>query len=117
MYALGLDLISTVSSIIPGVGSVASVGTGLAGTIASAISDFNNDSVSGWEATGNLLFGLGMDALGIIPVAGTAAKAGKVVKALKVALPVLASLPAVSRHSEIIASAEKMCTDWDSMTN
>ena len=117
MYALGLDLISTVSSIIPGVGSVASVGTGLAGTIASAISDFNNDSVSGWEATGNLLFGLGMDALGIIPVAGTAAKAGKVVKTLKVALPILASLPAVSRHSEIIASAEKMCTDWDSMTN
>jgi hypothetical protein len=97
---------------------VASVGTGVAGTIASAISDFNNDSVSGWEATGNLLFGLGMDALGIIPVAGTAAKAGKVVKTLKKALPILAvSIPALSRMPEVVASATKMCTDWDSMTN
>ena len=117
MYALGADLFSVVSSILPGIGSVASLSSGLAGTVLSAISDFNNDSVSAWEATGNLLFGLGMDALGIIPVAGTAAKSGKVIKTLKVALPMLASLPALSRRSEIIASAEKMCTDWDSMTN
>lgn len=58
-------------------------GIGLAGSAAQAYSDYNNPNITAGEATWNMLGNLGLDAISLIPFAGTAATASKAVKAAK----------------------------------
>ena len=58
-------------------------GIGLAGSAAQAYSDYNNPNLTAGEATWNMLGNLGLDAISLIPFAGTAATASKAVKAAK----------------------------------
>ena len=58
-------------------------GIGLAGSAAQAYSDYNNPNLTAGEATWNILGNLGLDAISLIPFAGTAATASKTVKAAK----------------------------------
>ena len=58
-------------------------GIGLAGSAAQAYSDYNNPNLTTGEATWNMLGNLGLDAISLIPFAGTAATASKAVKAAK----------------------------------
>lgn len=58
-------------------------GLGLAGSAAQAYSDYNNPNLTAGEATWNMLGNLGLDAVSLIPFAGTAATASKAVKAAK----------------------------------
>lgn len=58
-------------------------GLGLAGSAAQAYSDYNNPNLTAGEVTWNMLGNLGLDAISLIPFAGTAATASKAVKAAK----------------------------------
>lgn len=58
-------------------------GIGLAGSAAQAYSDYNNPNLTAGEATWNMLGNLGLDAISLVPFAGTAATASKAVKAAK----------------------------------
>ena len=58
-------------------------GIGLAGSAAQAYSDYNNPNLTAGEATWNMLGNLGLDAISLIPFAGTAATASKAVKAAR----------------------------------
>ena len=58
-------------------------GIGLAGSAAQAYSDYNNPNLTTGEATWNMLGNLGLDAISLIPFAGTAATASKAVKAAR----------------------------------
>ena len=75
-----LDLTSMISANVPGWGTVASAGTGIASTLWTGIRDWENAGMkSGLKTLG---MGLSADALGLIPGWGTSAKLGKIAKGL-----------------------------------
>lgn len=80
---IGADVLSTIASFVPGYGTLASAGLGVASTIGNLGADIADESVSGWQAAGNAALGLGMDLVGLIPGLGVGAKAGKIAKMIK----------------------------------
>lgn len=87
VYALLLDAGSLLASVFPGVGNVIGGLAGFGGSTATLIGDLQDGF--DWSDVGNFAFGLGMDALGLIPVAGAAAKMGKTAKTIAKALPII----------------------------
>lgn len=83
MTAIGIDLASAVAS-FTGVGSIVGGIGGVAGTLTAFGADWADDSVSAGDMFKNLGVGLGLSAIGFIPVVGGAGKfanaIGKVVK-------------------------------------
>lgn len=73
MASIAVDLGSAVAS-FTGVGSVAGGVGGLAGTALSTYADWNDDAVTKTELVKNTLLGLGLSAIGFIPVVGGAGK-------------------------------------------
>ena len=75
-----LDLTSMLSANVPGWGTVASAGTGIASTLWTGIRDWEHAGMkSGLKTLG---MGLAADTLGLIPGWGTSAKLGKIAKGL-----------------------------------
>lgn len=77
------DAISAAAAFIPGYGTVASGVLGIGSTLTNIGADIVDESMSGWDVAGNALYGLGMDAVGLIPGMGATGKAAKIVKVLK----------------------------------
>ena len=79
----GADVASALAAWIPGYGTAASGVLGVGSTLTNAYLDFKDDKTSFWQDLGNLGFGLGMDAFGMIPGFGTGAKGAKIMKIVK----------------------------------
>lgn len=77
------DAISAAAAFIPGYGTVASGVLGIGSTLTNIGADIADKSMSGWDVAGNALYGLGMDAVGLIPGMGATGKAAKIVRVLK----------------------------------
>lgn len=77
------DAISAAAAFIPGYGTVASGVLGIGSTLTNIGADIADESMSGWDVAGNALYGLGMDAVGLIPGMGATGKAAKIVRVLK----------------------------------
>ena len=93
-----LDTTGAAATIIaPGYGNIAGAVTGLAGSIARFVSDTKRDGLD-WGDARRLLTNIGLDALTLIPGAGTAAKAAKIGKAVK-STKVLNSVGKVLRNT------------------
>lgn len=78
-----LDLVSAGSAYIPVYGTAVSAGTGLASTLTNFGADMADEGTTASQMWRNLGFGLGMDAMGLIPGLGTGAKASKIARLLK----------------------------------
>lgn len=78
-----LDIISAGSSYIPVYGTAVSAASGVASTLANLGADAADESVTSGQMWRNLGYGLGMDAIGLIPGLGTSAKAAKVARVLR----------------------------------
>lgn len=92
-----IDTAGAAATFIPGYGNVIGALTGLAGSIARFGSDIQRDGLD-WGDARRLLTNIGLDALTLIPGAGTAAKTAKVGKAAKSA-KVLNSVGKVLRNT------------------
>lgn len=77
------DAASAAAAFIPGYGTVASGVLGIGSTLTNIGADIADESMSGWDVAGNALYGLGMDAVGLIPGMGATGKASKIVRVLK----------------------------------
>lgn len=77
------DAISAAAAFIPGYGTVASGVLGIGSTLTNIGADIVDESMSGWDVAGNALYGLVMDAVGLIPGMGATGKAAKIVRVLK----------------------------------
>lgn len=77
------DAISAAAAFIPGYGTVASGVLGIGSTLTNIGADIADESMSGLDVAGNALYGLGMDAVGLIPGMGATGKAAKIVRVLK----------------------------------
>lgn len=77
------DAISAAAAFIPGYGTVASGVLGIGSTLTNIGADIADESMSGWDVAGNALYGLVMDAVGLIPGMGATGKAAKIVRVLK----------------------------------
>lgn len=76
------DAAAAAAAFIPGYGTVASGVLGIGSTLTNIGADIADESMSGWDVAGNALYGLGMDAVGLIPGLGTTGKAAKIVRVL-----------------------------------
>lgn len=77
------DAISAAAAFIPGYGTAASGVLGIGSTLTNIGADIVDESMSGWDVAGNALYGLVMDAVGLIPGMGATGKAAKIVRVLK----------------------------------
>ncbi len=77
------DAISAAAAFIPGYGTVASGVLGIGSTLTNIGADIADESMSGWDVVGNALYGLKMDAVGLIPGMGATGKAAKIFRVLK----------------------------------
>ena len=77
------DAISAAAAFIPGYGTVSSGVLGIGSTLTNIGADIADESMSGWDVAGNALYGLVMDAVGLIPGMGATGKAAKIVRVLK----------------------------------
>lgn len=77
------DAISAAAAFIPGYGTVASGVLGIGSTLTNIGADIADESMSGLDVAGNALYGLVMDAVGLIPSMGATGKAAKIVRVLK----------------------------------
>lgn len=77
------DAISAAAAFIPGYGTVASGVLGIGSTLTNIGADIADESMSGLDVAGNALYGLVMDAVGLIPGMGATGKAAKIVRVLK----------------------------------
>lgn len=77
------DAISAAAAFIPGYGTVASGVLGIGSTLTNIGADIADESMSGLDVAGNALYGLIMDAAGLIPGMGATGKAAKIVRVLK----------------------------------
>lgn len=77
------DAISAAAAFIPGYGTVASGVLGIGSTLTNIGADIVDESMSGWDVAGNALYGLVMDAVGLIPGMGATGKVAKIVRVLK----------------------------------
>lgn len=73
-----IDLGSAIFGVLPGT-SALSTATGVASSLGTAVADYTDDNVGFWNATGNLVMNLGLDAASLVP----GLKSLKVGKALK----------------------------------
>lgn len=90
-----VDAAAAAAAFIPGYGTVASGVLGIGSTLTNIGADIADESMSGWDVAGNALYGLVMDAAGLIPGLGTTGKAAKIVRILKpVSKPAMRTLQA-----------------------
>lgn len=111
LTGIGLDIASAISALAPGAGTVVSGVTGVGSTLTNLGADIADDSVSAWDTGKNFLFGLGMDAVGLIPGYGAAGKGAKIGKILINYVPKLiaglAALDAFNNKDKILGSLNK----------
>lgn len=95
-----------------------SAGLGVVGTISNATADKLDDSVSTGEWWGNLGVNLGLDALSLIPFAGTAAAGTKIMRVTRSIMPVLGAFAiANTDFAGTYNLAKKLVTNgWKSMS-
>lgn len=95
-----LDTASLGTSFIPGVGNVVGALTGLGGSVSRFVSDIKRDGFDAGDL-GRFGINLGLDALTLIPFAGSAAKATKLAKAGK------ATVKAAKNTTKVAKAADK----------
>ena len=109
--AIGADIVSAISSFVPGYGTAVSAVSGIGSTVTTAIADMVEDGFQ-WSDLGNGLIGLGMDVAGLLPGIGTGAKFSKIGKQLiKYAPMVLGFLQAQN------ALSEPAMASWNKISN
>lgn len=111
----GADIISALSANIPIYGTAVSAVTGVGSTLANTYADWSQD---GWEAgLRTALFGLGTDALGLIPGWGMSAKLGKIARGLQRYSKYLGAALAAGGFKQAASIANKGFTQgWDNIT-
>lgn len=109
------DIISALSANVPVYGTAVSAVTGIGSTLANTAADWSQD---GWRAgLKTALFGLGTDALGLIPGWGMSAKFGKIAKGLSRYAKYLGPALAAGGFGQAAAIANKGFTQgWDNVT-
>lgn len=95
-----LDTASLGTSFIPGVGNIVGALTGLGGSVSRFVSDIKRDGFDAGDL-GRFGINLGLDALTLIPFAGSAAKAAKLAKAGK------ATVKAAKNTAKVTKAADK----------
>ena len=98
--ATALDTTSLGTSFIPGVGNVVGALTGLGGSVSRFVSDIKRDGFDAGDL-GRFGINLGLDALTLIPFAGSAAKAAKLAKTGK------ATVKAAKNTTKVAKAADK----------
>lgn len=85
LASLGVDLVSLVSAMLPGAGTLISAGTGLGSTIMNFGADIAEDGLDGKDF-GRLLLNIGLDAVGLV---GGTGKIPKIMRTIGTLFPVL----------------------------
>lgn len=119
LTTIGADVASTISALLPGYGTAASAVLGVGSTLGNLGADMMDDSVSGWQAAGNAVLGLGMDVVGLIPGAGAVGKAGKIAKTIKpISKGIIWTLRGIGTYQAIdsINAIQKLMTSPNEMT-
>lgn len=114
------DVASLIAAIPTGGNPIAG-GLGYASTLAQFGSDVSRDGFDGWDV-GNLLLGLGLDTVSLLPGIGIAGKTAKLAKAVKKSAkllkPILLSAGAYNAAKAVtnIASGNGTLDDWKSLS-
>lgn len=103
------DLVSTLTSFVPGWGTAASAISGFGSTIVNFGADLADDAVSLGDAWKNLGLNLGMDLMGLIPGGGAASKLGKIVKTIKPYASAMIALPGIA---SMLANSPEIAKSW-----
>lgn len=112
--SIGSDIISMISSFVPGYGTAVSAATGVFGTGAQVYADIVDGESLG-TVLGTLTLGLGLDLMGLIPGLGTAGKTGKIIKsAVKLAPKIMAIGTFLS--PDVRSSVSKLLNDPNNIT-
>lgn len=121
LVSAAADVASALTAYIPTVGTAASAITGVGSTISNLVADIADESVTTWDTVKNLGFGLGMDAIGLIPGVGTGAKTAKIMRTVtKIAPKVMKWLwmySAATNSPQMLASWEKVINKDAKMTS
>jgi hypothetical protein len=119
LSSIGADVLSMIAAFLPGYGTVASGVLGVGSTLANFGADVAEDGLD-WGDAGNLVAGLGMDVLGMIPHFGAGSKTAKIVKNVGKWVPrivaALGTMATIKNAPQIISSFNKLTTDFKNMT-
>ena len=125
LASIGLDVGSLATSFAPGAGTIASAGLGVGSSVGNLIADIGEDGFQ-WSDLGNFGTNLAMDAVGLIPGAGSAGKMGKITqKLIKYAPRIITVLSArnllTPEHqqswSKITSKESLSVDDWKNIAN
>ena len=125
LASIGLDVGSLAASFAPGAGTIASAGLGVGSSVGNLIADIGEDGFQ-WSDLGNFGTNLAMDAVGLIPGAGSAGKMGKITqKLIKYAPRIITVLSArnllTPEHqqswSKITSKESLSVDDWKNIAN
>lgn len=123
-YARVASGIVNLSSAITGLTGLSpvSAGLGVVGTLANAVADYSDDSMTGWQATKNMLINLGFDAASLVPFAGSAAAGAKVARVAKsliypISAIVNAKMLGDGEGERVLSLMKKASTNYESMSN
>lgn len=109
------DIVSGISAFVPGYGTVVSGASGLGSTALNAFADFNDDSLTAWDAAKNFAINIGFDLAGMIPGGGSASKFAKIAKnsgkIISKAGMILGTLGAFNNADGIKSSFAKFSSD------
>lgn len=115
------DVISLAAAIPTGGNPVSAIG-GVGSTLAQFGADIKRDGLD-WKDAGNLLLGLGLDALSFLPGVGIAGKTAKVIKGLKKAANVLRPALIAAGATQGVTSLNNLLSgkgtldDWRGLAN
>ena len=101
------DVGGLIASLAPGAGNIAGAAIGAGGSIANFTADVADDGFQ-FRDVGRLLGNLGLDAIGLIPVVGSASKTAKVVKNVTKLAPIIMGTQAVVQSPQILSSMNKL---------
>lgn len=99
LFAVGVDVISLLSNMFPGPGTVVNATTSVISDALNAGADFTDDQLTFGQAFCNTALNVGLDAFGLIPYVGVAGKYAKISKHLpKLKKAIGAVLTAATAH-------------------
>lgn len=109
------DIGSIGAAYIPGVGTMASAGLGIGSSLANYSADLSENGFK-WGDLGNLAVNLGLDAVGLVPGLGSAAKGSKILKTAAKYLPRVLATASLANAPEVYQSVKKAMTPGADLT-
>ncbi len=112
LVALGADVVSLLSNMFVGPGTVINAISSVTSDLINAGADFSDDQLTFGDAFRNTALNVGLDLIGVIPVIGVAGKYGKIAKYLPKVGHLIGGLLTAEAVRGTINNADKSLSCW-----